>query len=255
MDMEQELAIHREDPQRLAKPFEIDLKELIDCAIELRSMKPSALRANMAHEYAQRAKRFLDEVEASPLREHARRLHEAHRFATQLLNRVRKPVEMLQKLCSDIRSDWEVERRRRLEAGCRRLEDGAKRLAIEQRAAEVEHLKDMGKHEEAELRADDPIVPKAVSVDPDMGKPEGEVLVEVWIPERDERGEIVYSDFGAYLAWVAANPPMYHLVKSQFGKLKKLLTDNRGMLQPPGLKIEHKFETRTRAETLEVENE
>jgi hypothetical protein len=42
---------------------------------------------------------------------------------------------------------------------------------------------------------------------------------------------------------------MHHLVKPQYAKLKKLLTDNRGLLQPPGLVIEHKFELRTRMES------
>jgi len=246
--MEQPLALPEEDPQRLAKPFEIELAELIECGIELRGMRPGPLRANLALEYSQKAKRYLENVEASPLREHARRLHEAHRFVTNLLNRIRKPVEIVLKLCQDIRSDWEIERRRRLAVEQRRLEEEAARQAAAQREAEIEHLKDMGKHEEAELRADDPIVPKAVSVDPDVGKPEGEIMVEVWVPKRDDQGEIVFSDLSAYLRWLADTPAMQYLVSHKYAKLKKLLTDNRGTVQPPGLAIEHKFETRTRRE-------
>jgi hypothetical protein len=36
-------------------------------------------------------------------------------------------------------------------------------------------------------------------------------------------------------------------MEHKYGKLKKLLTDNRGLMQPPGLLIEHKFEPRTRS--------
>jgi len=252
--MEQVPAILQEDPQQLAQPFDVDLRLLIDCGNELREMKPSLLRANLALEYSQKAKRFLEEVEASPLREHARRLHEAHRFSTTLLNRVSKPAQMVLRLCMDIRSDWEVERRRRVEAERRKLEAQAAHLAEEQRKAEVEHLQELGKPEEAEARAQEPLFAPPVAVDPDLGKPQGEIMVEVWVPKKDESGEIVFSDLSAYLRWLADTPAMHYLVAHKFAKLKKLLTDNRGTVQPPGLVIEHKFESRTRRE-VEVEED
>ena len=255
MAQEQVPAIPGEDPQRLAQPFQLELKELIECGVELRSMQPSLLRANLALEYSQRAKRYLDEVDSSPLREHARRLHEAHRFATALLNRVSKPAQQVLRLCMDVRSDCEIERRRRLEVARQALEAEAARVAAEQRKAEIEHLQEIGRTDEAEARAEEPVVARAVNLDPDQGKPEGEIMVEVWVPKRNDSGEIVFSDLSAYLKWLAETPAMQYLIAHRYAKLKKLLSDNRGTVQPPGLEIEHKLESRTKREAFEDDDD
>lgn len=245
--MEQQLAT-TEDAQRLARNFENRLKEIVDWGVELRNVKPTLARAHLALERSQDIRRYLDDIEASDLRELARRMHEAHKFMLQLLNRVKKPAEMVQKYCSDIRADWEVVRRRYLEAERRRREEEANRLAAEQRKAEIAHLHDIGNRAQAEALAAAPVVPISVSVDANAGKPAGEVMVEVWVPKLDENENVMFNNLGAYLHWMADRPEMHYLVDHKYGKLKKLLTDNRGNLQPPGLEIEHKFEPRTRRE-------
>jgi hypothetical protein len=246
--MEQQQLATADDAQRLAKGFEDTLRQLNDYGVELRAMQPSALRASLALEYHHEAKRYLEAVEASELREQARRLHEAHRYATAILQRVRKPADTLITQCSSIRADWEIERRRRIEQERQKREQEATRLAQEQRRAEVAHLRVVGRSAEAESREKAPVVPVAVNVDPDAGKPVGESMVEVWVPKRDDQDEIVFTDLGAYLHWVADNPAMHYLVAHRYAKLKKFLTDNRGLVQPPGLAIEHKFEPRARTE-------
>ena len=243
--MDQPLAT-TEEAQRLAQAHDERLQQIATWTTELRTMKPGLLRTNMALEYAQEARRFLDAVENSELREQARRLHEAHRYTTGVLTRVKSPFQDFIKLCSEIRSAYEVDRLRRLEADRRQREEEAKQLALEQRAAEIEHLQEIGHPEQAATIAAQPMPAVTVSVDPNLGKVEGEVLVEVWVPKRDVNEEIVFSDRTAYLRWVAEHPEFHYLVEHRYGKLKALLTANRGLVQPPGLEIEHKFEPRTR---------
>jgi hypothetical protein len=237
-----------EDAGRLAKIFENAVRELTEAVVELRTMKPSAMRASLAKEKYDEGKRLLEQIEASDLRELGRRIHEAHKYVTSQINRVRKPVELACRYFLDIRSDWEVERRRKVEEDRRQREAEANRLAAEQRAAEVAHLEQIGRKEQAEALAAAPVVPRSVSANDNLGKPEGEIMIEVWVPRLDDRGDIVFSDFGAFLHWVSDRPEFHYLVSAEYGKLKKLLTDNRGMLQPPGLEIDRKFEARSRRE-------
>jgi hypothetical protein len=242
-----------DDAQEIYKRFEQALLQLTEYSSTLRAMEIGPLKASVALEYAREAKKYIELVEGSELKTQSQRLFEAHRYWSRVLTRTKKPAEILLKYCNDFRSDWEVERRRRVESERHKREQQAKLFSEKQRDAEVEHLKEIGKTQEAEAKAAAPILPVTVNIDPDMGKPEGEVMVEVWQPKRDESGNIVFSDICSYLAWIAGNPPMYHLIKHEYGKLKKLLTDNRGMLQPPGLEIEHKFEPRTRRENDETD--
>jgi hypothetical protein len=214
----------------------------------LRGMESGTLKASIALEYAQEAKRYLDAVDNSELKIHVGRLYQEHRRASGWLKRLRAPGELLLKYCNDIRGDWEVERRRRRDEEVRKREEQANLFAASQRKAEVIHLRKIGKEAEADVRAAAAIVPITVNVDPDLGKPVGEIMVEVWQPKRDEHGDIVFSDETAYRVWNAANPALHFLMGHNYGKLKKWLTDNNGLMQPPGLEIEHKFEPRTRSE-------
>lgn len=236
------------EEQELTKGF-ADVAAVLDDHVKtLRLMEDGPLKASLALEYSHEAKRYLDAVDNSELKIHVGRLYEAHRRASGWLKRLRAPGELSKKFFDDVRSNWEVKRHRLIEEERRRKEQEANLLAAQQRKAEIIHLRRIGKETEAAARAAAPIVPVTVNVDPDMGKPEGEVMVEVWQPKRDESDNIVFSDLTAYLTWIAANPAMQYLVDHKYGKLKKLLTDNRGLIQPPGMEIEHKWEPRTRRE-------
>ena len=242
--METEL-VTTENAQRLAKSFEPSLQEITDWGVQLRTMQPGPLRHGLAVERARDIKKYLDLVDASELRENATRAHQTHEYLMKILKRLRLPAEINLKLCNDIRVEDERLRRARNEADRQRREENANRLQAEQRKAEVEHLRKIGKTAEADAKAAAPLVPITVNADLDAGKPEGESSVEVWAPKRDERGDIVFSDQGAFLGWVAADPARHHLVRAEYGRIKRLLTDNRGMIQPPGLEIDHRFEPRT----------
>jgi hypothetical protein len=242
--MEMELAT-AEDIKNSAQVFEDVWQTLDRRYMALRAMEMGPLKAAIALEYSRDLKAYLDSVDASPLAEQKRRLHEAHKYASGVFNRARKRAEIFLKYCYDVRSDYEIGRRRAVEEERRKKEQQANLFAAQQREAELEHLRKIGKTAEAEAQAVMPLPPVTIVVDADAGKPEGESLVEVWTPQRDEQGEIVFSDLTAYLTWVTSKPEMHYLVKHQYSKLKKLLTDNRGMIQPPGLVIEHKFEPRT----------
>jgi hypothetical protein len=241
-----------DDAQRLAQAFgksiEVAADELDEFYQMLRAMPLSQAKAELAIEIAQKCKRYIEQIDNSEPREIATNLDKAHKIFVKAINRWRKRGEIPLKLCNDTRSEWEVERQRRNEATRRQKEEQQNLFAAEQRKAELEHLRKIGKAQEAQVLATTPIRPVTVPFDPDAGKPLGEVMVEVWVAKKDEFDEIVFTDLTAFLKWVAENPPMHHLVKPQYAKLKKLLTDNRGLLQPPGLVIEHKFEPRTRME-------
>lgn len=239
--------------QEIYKRFEEVLLQLTEYGTTLRAMKPGLFKASVAVEYKREAKRYLDMVESSELRTQTQRLYEAHKYWSRILTRTKKPAEILSKYCDDIISDWETVRRRQRDEDQRKKEQQANLFEQKKREAEIEHLKQIGKQQEADAVAAAPIVPVTVNVDPDMGKPAGVSMVEVWQPKRDENGEIVFSDICSYLAWIAGNPPFYHFIKHEYGKIKRWLTDNRGTLQPPGLEVEHKFEPRTRRDENETD--
>jgi len=212
---------------------------------KLRAMEEGPLKAAIALKYSKELKTYLEFIDASPLAQQKRRTYEVYRYALDVYNRATKRADIFLNYCKEVRSNWETERLRLIEAERREKESQANLLVAQQRQAEVDHLKKIGKPAEAELVAAAPIIPVTVTVDQDAGKPEGESLVPVWVPKCDERGEIEFSDLTAFLVWVAGTPAHHHLVKPQYGPLKKLLTANRGIVQPPGLVVEKKFEART----------
>jgi hypothetical protein len=242
-----------DDAQRLAQTFGKTIEaagdELDELYQMLRAMPVSRVKAELALEIAQKCKRYIEQIDTSEPREIATNLDKAHKIFLKAITRWRKRGEIPLKYCNNTRSEWERERLRINEENRRKKEEQQNLFAAEARQRELDHLKKIGKRAEAEQLAAVPLRPVTVPVDPDAGKVAGEIMVEVWTAKKDESGEIVFGDLTAFLRWVAENPPMHHLVKPQYGKLKKLLTDNRGLLQPPGLLVEHKFEPRTRMES------
>jgi len=237
-----------DDAQRFAQQFDELWQSFDERYNMLRAMRNGPVKASLALETAQDLKSYLEAVDASPMEAQKRRLFEAHRYASDVVKRVRKRAEMFLKYCGGVQSECEIERQRALEDERRKREAQASLFAQQQREAEVKHLKEIGKPEEAEVRAAAPVIPITVNIDSNAGKPEGQTLVEVWVPKLDESGEIVFTDQTAALTWLTANAAYHHLVKWQFGKLKRILTENRGMLQVPGMVIERKFEARTHRE-------
>ena len=242
-----------DDAQRLAQSFgkmiEAAADELDELYQMLRAMPLSRAKAEFALEVAQKCKRYMEQIDTSEPREIATNLDKAHKIFVRAITRWRKRGEIPHKYCNDTRSEWERERLRVNEEDRRKKEEQQNLFAAQARQRELEHLRKIGKAAEAAQLAAVPVRPVTVPVDPDAGKVEGEVMVDVWTAKKDEFDQIVFTDLTAFLKWVVENPSMHHLVKVQYGKLKKLLTDNRGMLQPPGLVVEHKFEPRTRMES------
>lgn len=253
--MDTQLVTSETDAQRLAqtfgKSFEVAADELDELYQMLRAMPLSRAKAELSLEVAQRCKRYIEQIDTSEPREIATNLDKAHKIFVRAITRWRKRGEIPLKYCNDTRSEWERERLRINEETRRKKEEQQNLFAAQARQRELEHLRKIGKAAEAEQLAAVPVRPVTVPVDPNAGKVEGEVMVEIWTAKKDEFDQIVFADLTAFLRWVAENPAQHHLVKVQYGKLKKLLTDNRGMLQPPGLIIEHKFEPRTRMEADE----
>jgi hypothetical protein len=240
--------ISEQDPNAIAQSFHPNVSDLTEKYDQLRSENTGPIKAAMALEFSLDAKRYLELVDASELRIQAKRLWDSHRTWNKVLKVARAPGEVLLKYCVDIRSEWEIIRRANIEKERQRREQEANLFATMQREAEVAHLRGIGRDQEAEAKAAAPITAVTVNVDPDLGKPAGEIMVEVWQPKRDENGDFVFEDEAAYRRWVTENVAMWHLMSHEYGKVKKLLSDNRGMLQPPGLVVEHKFEPRTRRE-------
>lgn len=235
------------DEQELTKGF-ADAAALFDGYVKrLRAMEDGPMKTALALEYSQEAKRYLDAVKNSELRDHVTRLHQEHQRASKWLKRVLAPGELCLKYCVDIRRRAEITRQAMIEESRREKERQANLFQEKQRQAEIEHLRELGKEQEAETRAKAPIIPITVNVDRNAGKPAGESTTEVWRPKRDDNGEIVFSDLCSYLAWLVGNPALYYFIKHQYGPIKKWLTDNRGLMQPPGMEIEHTFEPRTKS--------
>jgi hypothetical protein len=237
------------EARRMIAPFQGELSTFDVKKSELLAMSPGPLRANLALEYARDAKKVKDQYGKSELREHILSLHRTHRFFSGIVQkRLLDPADDLLVLCNRIRAEWELTRRRQIEE-TRRQREAQLLLDVQlERAAEVQHLQELGRVDEAAARAEAPLAVPTVNIDEDAGKPADESMAEVWRPARDADENLIFTDLAAYLHWVADNPAMHHLVKHEYGKLKKLLTDNRGLLQPPGLSVEHSFEPRTRAE-------
>jgi len=244
--MDQNLPSQTDDAQRFVQQFEELWRGYDEKYAMLRNMRNGPARAALALEMSQELKEYMEAVDASPMEAQKRRLYDAHRYASDVVKRVRKRAEILFKFCTDIRSQCELERQRAIEDERRQREAQANLFAAQQRQAEIEHLKQIGKEHEAEVRAAAPVIPVTVNIDSDAGKPAGEITVEVWVPKVDENKQFVFSDRAAYRRWIAEHPEFDYLIEDKFGKVKQLLTANRGMLQPPGLIIEQKFEPRTR---------
>jgi hypothetical protein len=244
-------ATSEQDPNAIAQSFHPDAGDLKEKYDQLRAETMGPIKAAMALEFSIDAKRYLELVDASELRIQAKRLWDSHRTWNKVYKVARAPGELLLKYCVESRSEWEGIRQAHREKVRQEKEQQAKLFATKQREAEVAHLHEIGRDEEANLRATAPITVPTVSVDPNLGKPAGEIIVEVWRPKRDENGDFVFrqgadDDEAAFRRWITENVAMWHLQSYEYGKTKTLLTDNRGMLQPPGLEIEHIFEPRTR---------
>jgi hypothetical protein len=233
--------------RRLVQPFQTEVQGFSTRKAELEALAPGPLKANLALEYARDVKALLAAFEKSEARKQLLALYHAHRYFSGVARQlVIDPADDLLKLCNRIRSEWEIQRRQRI-AEDRRQRESQLQLDMQiEREQEAQHLRELGRVDEAEALTAEPLPAVTLNVDEDAGKPQDESMVEVWAPARDEQDEIVFTDRQAFLTWIAATPPMQHLVSPEFGKLKKLLTDNRGLLQPPGLKVEHRFEPRTR---------
>lgn len=212
----------------------------------LRSMEPSLIKASMAEEFMQDAKRYKEAINSSKYKIQKDALYQAHRVWAQALKHAELPADNIIDYGKTVVSDWESQRRRENELDRQEREKQINLFAAKQREAEIAHLREIGKGAQAEERAKAPVIPITVNSDPDAGKLENTSLVEVWVPKRDEDGNFVFTDEAAYRRWVTENPAMWHLMSYEYGKTKRWLTDNRGMSQPPGLVIEQKFEPRTR---------
>lgn len=239
--------------ERMVEPYSTAVSALAAGKAELASMRPSAIKAALALDYSRQVKAVLARYDKSELRQQILSLHRAHRFFTSMVHaRLLDPADDFLAYCSGVRADWEIERRRRIEEGRRQRENQLKLDMEVERQGQVDHLKTLGRTDEAEALAAEPLQPVSVSVDTEAGKPTDEMMVEFWRPQTDAHGDVQFSDLGAYLRWIAENPAFYYLVDHKFGELKKLLTENRGLLQPPGLLVEHRFEPRTRLRSTDA---
>src|SRR6266851_1133241 len=242
-------ALTETDARQMVAPFQANLVALAADLDELKSIDPSPLKASMALELARKVKQAQTAFQQSEERQRVYELGKTFRWLSSIMTaRVINPLEDALKTCSKIRSDWEIQRRRLVAETIRQRESQQSLELKAERVAQVQHLQEIGKPEQAEVLQAAPLPVVAVNVDEDLGRPTDESLVEVWAPELDTDGEVVFSDRKAFYTWVAENESMHHLVGVKLGKLKKLLTDNRGVVQPPGLKIAHRFEPRTRQE-------
>jgi hypothetical protein len=241
------------DPQAIANTFAAARGDMISKYEALRDMESSPIKEAMAREFLKDAKRYQAAIDGSELKTQNTKLREVSQYWSKILKHARAPGELLETLCKSEISNAEGNRRRMIAAEQQRREQEANLYAAQQRKAELEHLRKIGKTAEAEARAAAPIVPVTVQIDPNFGKPANadEIMVEVWVPKRDEQGDFVFrqganDDEAAYRTWITNNAAMWHLQSFEYGKTKRLLTDHRGMLQPPGLVIERKFEPRIR---------
>lgn len=243
------------DAERLAKTFgqnfEVAAAELDELYQMLRSLPLSRSKAELALEVKQKATRYIQQIDSSEPREIATNLDKAHKIFVRAITRWRKRGELPRKLADDVLSDWENQRLRNIEEDRRKREAEANAAKAKEREAELQHLREVGKSQEAQQLELTPVRPVSVPFNPDAGKTEGVSMVRVWVPECNEQGEIVFDDEAAYRAWANSNVAFWPLMSHEYGKLKRLLTDNNGMLQPPGLKIVQKFEPRTRRESDE----
>lgn len=249
--MESQALVTTDEARRLASTFDDERRQLAEWEAELREMKMGTLKAHLILERKRDVKAIRAMVENSEFHERKRNAYDLHRYLSRIENQVLKPCDLLDRYMDGELSDWEIERRRRVELERRKLQEEVDRQALEQRQAEIEHLQENGRADEAAAKAAAPIIPISVSVDSDAGKPDGVSMIEVWVPKRDEHGRFVFSDRKAYRQFIADHPEFDYLVEDQYGKVKQLLTANRGMIQLPGLEIERKFEPRTRMEADE----
>jgi len=213
--------------------FQELLKELKGTPVNL-----SPLTGNYVAEVDAKAKAFLAAYAQSKEHRAVEKSWEVHKFLKAMENKVTEYPLLIRKACSDWLSQREILRRRKIEAERREREAVAQKQQQEEREREIEHLKTLGKEEEAEQRAADPLPPVSMPESKDERKVEQVSMVEKRI------GKV--TDKAAFVMWVATNPSWLHLVDPAESELKRALTANPH-LQIPGVAVEVVYEKRNRA--------
>ena len=206
--------------------------------------------AELAAEYDRQAKAWMEgwRKEVAPAKQAARAtLNEVLALEARGL----QAPASLRTACGKLIQQYNQVQREKAEAEARARELRAKEEAEAQRAAELAHMVAVGRPaDEVEAERQRPLPPLASQVDPDAGKVAEITFIDVWLPECSNGShEVVFrsqAHFTEFMRWVIDNPAFHHLVSVNYGPLKKLLTDNRGMLQPPGLVVLKTTEVRNR---------
>lgn len=219
-------------------------------AEEIRKANPRRIEnAQLAQEYDRKAKLWMEgwKREIAPVKAAARA---AINEVLALEKRGLQAPETLRIECANLLRGYYQSQRERAEAEARAQELAAKEAAERQRQAELAHMAAVGRSsQEVQAVRDRPLPPIAVMPDPDAGKIVDISMIDVWLPESDDKREVVFRSpqhFADFLTWVRDNPAFHHLISVNYGPLKKLLSDNRGLLQPPGLTVLKSTEVRNR---------
>ena len=206
--------------------------------VELRSLPCSQVKASLGQEAIQRAKGYRDRVKAifNPF---VNALHKAHTEATALRKKFDDPGAALEEVGRGAVTEWEFERRRRLDEERRAKEKEARGLAEQQRKEELVALAQQGAPKEViETRAEAPIVIATPVVDEDRGKVEGVSTVERWI------GHV--SDRAKWLHFIADNPGLHHLVEDRQTQINQWVTHSKGEIPDCGLTVQKDISIRSR---------
>jgi hypothetical protein len=240
-----ELAVNETRINEVAVSFEGEMQTIRNYLSELRSLPVGLTKARVAKEYDAYAKQVLASIDRSEGSTITRFLFNLHKKAVLTMKSLSAGPEELRRECGRALVQWENERRRQADEERRKREREAAEQQAKARAEEVEHLKTLGKVEEAQVVEQRPAPPISLpdAKDP-VGKVEGFALIDVWV--LDDENPV--SDFSATLKFLSENPAFHHLVKLQPGEVKKTATQNRGALAIPGLNIVKKQESRTRGE-------
>lgn len=194
-----------------------------------------------AREWDSKAKLYLEQAEKSPVREKIGELFRQHRFWLARYNAAVDPVKKGREFVSTLFGQWE--RKRVLEAAEQRRKDEAAAIALQEaaRKADVAHLKVLGHKTEAKELAAAPLPPVVL---PEPKNPPGKVVGVSVIPVWKFGG---FTDEKAFFHFIADHPEYWNHMEQVESKWKRTLTDAKGKLEVPGMKVIEGTETRNRS--------
>jgi hypothetical protein len=231
------------------KEFDNPLAVLTSAFAELQQRKPDAegnitrMTVEMFQSWDTDAKKYLEDAEASPQNQTVKKAWAVARDLSAWFKKATEPVSSGREWASrHIFGPYDVQVKARAAKEQREREAAAKAQQEAERAAEVANLKALGHTAEAKELKATPLPPVSLPPAKAETKIAGRSTKTVWIISETDP----VSDWKAFYHHVAEHPELWACQTLIASKWKTLLTNAKGQLIVPGLRVTPKQESANR---------